>query len=201
MTEGLSVALVVLTLILVVGAVMKFAGTARANRDKAAQARRFSPEARPGEWSLILDGAGAKKIQVIKELRDITGLGLAEAKDLVDRTPSSVLSGVDHQSASTAYRILADVGAAVRITEAAALPADPPAAVPGTFTIILDDAGPKKIHVIKEIRALNGSGLAEAKHLSEQVPSKILTGIDHPTAVAAHAVLTRAGATARIFAA
>jgi ribosomal protein L7/L12 len=200
MTRDPSVTLVVLAFIVVVGVVAAIVSATRSNRNKT-PSRTFRAEpVRPGEWSLLLDGAGAKKIQVIKELRDITGLGLVEAKNLSEQVPSTVLSGVDHQSASAAYRILADAGAAVRITETAALPSDAPADVPGTFTIILDAAGPKKIQVIKEIRALNGTGLAEAKRLSEQVPSQILAGIDHPSAVAAHAVLTRAGATVRIFA-
>lgn len=51
------------------------------------------------------DSAGAEKIQVLKEVRAVTGLGLAEAKGLTGRTPSAVLSAVDRSSAEAACRV------------------------------------------------------------------------------------------------
>jgi large subunit ribosomal protein L7/L12 len=50
------------------------------------------------EFDVILTGAGAKKIQVIKVVRELTSLGLKEAKDLVDNPPKAVKAGKSHQS-------------------------------------------------------------------------------------------------------
>ncbi|WP_051704573.1 ribosomal protein L7/L12 [Glycomyces sp. NRRL B-16210] len=150
----------------------------------------------PGPWSLVLDGVGTRKIHVIKELRKITNLGLVEAKEMSERIPATVLTGVDHGSASAAYRMLANVGATVRLSEGGA--AAEPIGPAGTYTVVLDDAGSRKIHVIKEIRALTGLGLAEAKGLTDRTPATILSGVDHATAGAAQAQLVAAGAAVRV---
>ncbi|THV28088.1 ribosomal protein L7/L12 [Glycomyces paridis] len=119
--------------------------------------------------------------------------------------PSVVLAGVDHGTASTAYRVLANAGATVRMTEAPAAMA--PAGTPdglatdaatGRFTVVMDDAGSKKIQVIKEIRAITGFGLAEAKRLADVTPSTVLSGVGHAAAAAAHGRLTAAGAVVRV---
>ncbi|GAA1695205.1 hypothetical protein GCM10009830_48830 [Glycomyces endophyticus] len=190
-------ALIALALILIVGAVAAVAGALRSNRNRAsiAASAPLGP-ARPGEWSLVLDATGARQVHVVKEIRAITGLGLLEAKQLTDRTPSTVLAGVDHASASAAYRMLAAVGATVRITETGTPESAPPAE--GRFNVVLDGAGPKKIQVIKEIRALTSVGLAEAKQLSERTPSTILSGVGQEAAAAAKARLSGAGAAVRI---
>ncbi|SDD93104.1 ribosomal protein bL12 [Glycomyces harbinensis] len=154
----------------------------------------------PGLWALVVDDAGRKPIQVVKEIRALTRLGLVEAKQLVDHAPSTILSGVDHAAASVAYRVLATAGATVRITEVAATPeALARAAAPGdSYAVVVDHAGPKHIQVIKEIRALTGLGLAEAKRLADVTPSTILSGVDHATATAAHDRLAGAGAVVRV---
>lgn len=156
--------------------------------------------AQPGDWTLLLDDPGPKKIQVIKEIRGFTRLGLVEAKRLADVVPSTVLDRVDHATASAAYRVLSNAGARVRMTEIGAGPAAPGDAVAATglHTVFLDDAGKRKIQVIKEIRGLTGLGLAEAKRLSEQVPSAVLSRVDHATASEAGRILTEAGARVRI---
>lgn len=160
-----------------------------------AKGERPAIPAQPGTWTLLLDDAGQKKIQVIKEIRGITGLGLAEAKALTDRFPSPVLAGVDHASASAAYRVLANAGARVRMAEIAAEPA--PETPAGLYTVYLDDAGDKLIQVIKEIRGLTNLGLAEAKRLSEQTPAAVVTGVPHAAAAKAHQALAGAGARVR----
>src|SRR5690606_24031525 len=65
------------------------------------------------EFAVILKDAGAKKIQVIKVVREITGLGLKEAKDLVDGAPSEVKAGVSKDEANQIKAKLEEQGAGV----------------------------------------------------------------------------------------
>jgi large subunit ribosomal protein L7/L12 len=67
------------------------------------------------EFDLVLLGAGDKKIQVIKEVRALTSLGLKEAKDLVDSAPKPVLEKVNKEAADKAKEQLEGVGASVEI--------------------------------------------------------------------------------------
>ena len=62
-------------------------------------------------FKVILEAAGDKKIQVIKEVRAITGLGLKEAKDLVDGAPKAVKEGIAKADAEAALKKLVDAGA------------------------------------------------------------------------------------------
>jgi large subunit ribosomal protein L7/L12 len=67
------------------------------------------------EFDVILEAAGEKKIQVIKEVRALTSLGLKEAKDLVDGTPKPVLEKVDKEAAGKAKEQLEGAGATVTV--------------------------------------------------------------------------------------
>ncbi len=67
------------------------------------------------EFNVVLTGAGEKKIQVIKEVRALTSLGLKEAKDLVDAAPSNILEGVDREAADKAKEALEAAGASVEL--------------------------------------------------------------------------------------
>jgi large subunit ribosomal protein L7/L12 len=67
------------------------------------------------EFAVVLASAGAQKIQVIKEVRAITGLGLKEAKDLVDGAPKTVKEGVDKAEADAMKKQLEAAGATVEI--------------------------------------------------------------------------------------
>lgn len=67
------------------------------------------------EFAVTLKEAGAKKIQVIKVVRELTGLGLKEAKDLVDGAPSVVKSGVTKEEAATMKAKLEEQGAGVEV--------------------------------------------------------------------------------------
>ncbi len=67
------------------------------------------------EFSVILASAGEKKIQVIKEVRAITGLGLKEAKDLVDGAPKPVKEGISKAEAEEIKKKLVDAGATVEL--------------------------------------------------------------------------------------
>ena len=67
------------------------------------------------EFTVMLKEAGAKKIQVIKVVREITGLGLKEAKDLVDGAPQPVKAGVSKDEANTIKTKLEEQGAGVEV--------------------------------------------------------------------------------------
>jgi large subunit ribosomal protein L7/L12 len=67
------------------------------------------------EFEVILESSGDKKIEVIKEVRAITGLGLKEAKDLVDGAPKSVKAGVSKDEANKIKEVLEKAGAKVKI--------------------------------------------------------------------------------------
>jgi large subunit ribosomal protein L7/L12 len=68
------------------------------------------------EFNVILKGAGAKKIQVIKAVRAITGLGLKEAKELVESAPKAVKEGVSKDDAEKVKAELEEAGADVEVT-------------------------------------------------------------------------------------
>ena len=65
------------------------------------------------EFTVVLESAGAEKIKVIKAVRELTGLGLKEAKALVDGAPSNVKEGVEKAEAESIKKALEEVGATV----------------------------------------------------------------------------------------
>jgi len=67
------------------------------------------------EFDVVLSAAGDKKIQVIKVVRAVTGLGLKEAKDLVDAAPNAVKEGVPQEEAETIKAQLEEAGATVEL--------------------------------------------------------------------------------------
>jgi large subunit ribosomal protein L7/L12 len=98
----------------------KFGVTAAAPAAAAAAAPAGGGDAAPAEeeqdeFDVILTGAGEKKIQVIKEVRSLTSLGLKEAKDLVDGAPKAVLEKVSKEDAAKAKAQLEGAGASVEV--------------------------------------------------------------------------------------
>jgi len=67
------------------------------------------------EFSVILTGAGANKINVIKAVREVTSLGLKEAKDLVDGAPKPIKEGVSKEEAENIRKKFTDAGATVEV--------------------------------------------------------------------------------------
>lgn len=67
------------------------------------------------EFTVVLTGAGANKINVIKVVREITALGLKEAKDLVDGAPKTVKEGVTKEEAAAMQKKFVDAGATVEV--------------------------------------------------------------------------------------
>ena len=74
-----------------------------------------APAAEKTEFTVILAAAGDKKINVIKEVRAITGLGLKEAKDLVEGAPQAVKENISKQEAEEIKKKLEDAGASVTV--------------------------------------------------------------------------------------
>lgn len=67
------------------------------------------------EFNVILAATGAEKIKVIKVVRELTGLGLKEAKDLVDNAPGAIKEGIEKNEAEAIKKQLEEVGAVVEI--------------------------------------------------------------------------------------
>ncbi len=80
-----------------------------------AAAAAAAPVEEQTEFTVILAKAGDKKINVIKEVRTITGLGLKEAKDLVEGAPKPVKEGVSKDEAAKIRKMLEEAGAAVEV--------------------------------------------------------------------------------------
>ena len=90
----------------VAGAAAPAAGGAGAGADEAEEKDSFD---------VVIENAGDKKIQVIKEVRTLTSLGLGEAKALVDGAPSTVLEGANKEAAEKAKAVLEEAGATVTL--------------------------------------------------------------------------------------
>ncbi len=74
-----------------------------------------APAEEKTEWTVVLKEGGAKKIQVIKAVREITSLGLKEAKDAVDNVPSNIKEGVSKAEAEEFKKKLEEQGAVVEL--------------------------------------------------------------------------------------
>src|SRR5438034_7469372 len=74
-----------------------------------------APAEEKSEFDVILQAAGGNKITVIKVVREVTALGLKEAKDLVEAAPKAVKEGISKEEAETIRQKLADAGATVEV--------------------------------------------------------------------------------------
>ena len=144
----------------------KWGVTAAAAVAAAPAAAGAAPAEEKDEYTIVLAAAGDKKINVIKEVRAVTSLGLKEAKDLVEGAPKDVKTGVNKKEAEEKDE----------------------------FTIMLTAAGDKKINVIKEVRAVTALGLKEAKDLVEGAPKEVKSGVNKKEAEEIKAKLEAAGA-------
>jgi len=90
-------------------------GVTAATAVAAAPAAAAAPAEEKSEFTIFLSSAGDKKINVIKEVRAITGLGLKEAKDLVEGAPKEVKKGVSKKDADEAKKKLEAAGAKVEL--------------------------------------------------------------------------------------
>ena len=74
-----------------------------------------APAEEKTEFTVVLTGAGANKINVIKAVREVTSLGLKEAKDLVDGAPKTIKEGVNKEEAEAIKKKFVDAGASVEV--------------------------------------------------------------------------------------
>ena len=81
----------------------------------AAGAAAAAPVEEKTEFTVVLTAAGANKINVIKAVREVTSLGLKEAKDLVDGAPKPIKEGVNKEEAETIKKKFVDAGASVEV--------------------------------------------------------------------------------------
>ena len=88
---------------------------AMASAAPAAGAAVAAPVEEQTEFTVILKAAGASKISVIKAVRELTGLGLKEAKDLVDAAPKNVKENISKEDAESISKKLKDAGAEVEV--------------------------------------------------------------------------------------
>src|SRR3954464_4286187 len=91
------------------------AAVAAAPAAGAAAGEAAAPAEEKTEFDVILQAAGGNKINVIKVVREVTALGLKEAKDLVEAAPKAVKEGVSKEEAETVRQKLADAGATVEV--------------------------------------------------------------------------------------
>lgn len=91
------------------------AAVAAAPAAGAAAGAEAAPAEEKTEFDVILQAAGGNKINVIKVVREVTALGLKEAKDLVEAAPKAVKEGVSKEEAETIRQKLADAGATVEV--------------------------------------------------------------------------------------
>jgi large subunit ribosomal protein L7/L12 len=94
---------------------MMVAAGAAAGAPAAGGAAAAAPEEEQTEFTVVLKDFGANKINVIKAVRELTNLGLKEAKDLVEAAPTNVKEGISKDDAEAARAKLADAGATVEV--------------------------------------------------------------------------------------
>lgn len=149
---------------------------------------------------------GHGKISTIKAVRELTGLGLKESKDLVEgpmpvdlhaaRQGAQLRVAIaDLQAAGAQYELLDD--GPQRASPPARETATATAGEPRGFEVELVQAGRNKIAVIKAIREVTGLGLADAKDLCDRAPSRF-TALPNYSEALLRQVFTAAGATARV---
>jgi len=100
---------------LVKGIEEKYGVTAAAVAAPAAAAGEAAGAAEKSEYNVVLKDAGAAKLQVIKVVKEVTGLGLKEAKELVDGAPKTIKEGVNKDEAEELKAKFTEVGAVVEL--------------------------------------------------------------------------------------
>lgn len=145
----------------------------------------------------LLEG-GPNKIQVVKVIRDATGLGLKDCKDLVEGAPRLVKQGLTPEAAATLAKQLIDVGAKAQVHADGTLakPAAPTPPPAGSWAVKLEAIGPEKIMIIKLVREATGLGLKDTKDLVERAPTTVKSGLSQDAAKELAAKLEAAGARA-----
>jgi ribosomal protein L7/L12 len=151
-------------------------------------------------FGVVLRHFGVHKINVIKLIREATGLGLKEAKDLSESTDALIKQGMSEDEAHALARALTAVGASVEVRgqARAMVTATATSGSGGEFGVKLKQCGPNKISVIKAIREVTGLGLKDAKDLSESTDVWIKQDMSADEARALERTLVSLGASVEV---
>ncbi len=151
-------------------------------------------------WQVVLEDAGAQPIAVIRAVREATGLGLKDAKELVDAAPVALPRSFDIEAASKARHQLEQAGARATFGMGAAGTAAEAADTTGgdTVDVMLRAPGDRVIEVIKVLRRVTGWDLAHAKAVVEQAPYAIMHRVRRHDAEEVRRALEAAGATVEL---
>ena len=149
------------------------------------------------EFTVVLKEAGASKLAVVKLVKELTGLGLKEAKDVVDSAPANVKEGVFKEVNELATILKDEYGiepaAAAVVVSAGGGDAGGDEAQT-EFSVILKEAGASKLAVVKLVKELTGLGLKEAKDVVDGAPSAVKEGVTKEEAEGLKKALEEAGA-------
>lgn len=157
------------------------------------------PSAEDAAFDVFLAAVGSSKISVIKVVRELSGLGLKESKDLVESAPILVKEHLDRSSAEELQRRLVEVGAqAVLRVAGSSEPAPGPEPTGERFDVVLTAVGWKKIDVVRAVREITGCGLKEARDLVDSAPHTVKAGVAEDDAEAIRRQLIEVGASAEL---
>ncbi len=157
-------------------------------------------------YEVVLADTGSNKIAVIKTLSSALGIGLPEAKALVDGAPAVIRTASTPDGNAALKQSLEDVGARVTLNNYQDPSVPPgtnvgvttPGSAPTGFDVVLSSAGGNKIPVIKAVRDLTGLDLADAKKLVDDAPSVIRANVSRADAIAMRQTLQDSGATVEL---
>ena len=131
----------------------------------------------PSTYDVILRSAGWAKLQVVKAVKEGLGLGLKEAKELVDSAPSVLKENIEFASASALKSFLEEVGAQVEIKPNKSVIGKSTSQTTMLNSVLLVTAGSYKLQMVKTIKETLGIGLKEAKDLVDEAPSVLRKGL------------------------
>ena len=123
-------------------------------------------------YTVYMTSYGEDKLTVIKAVKEITGLGLGDAKTLVESVPCEVITGQTYANAETYAAQLTEAGATVQIYEDGGTPDTGEGNITGTtgFSIYLESSGSSSISVLKVVKKITGLDLKNAKTLLDSAP-------------------------------
>ena len=153
-----------------------------------------APAAESGSYSVYVSSRGTSPLSLIKVVREMTGFGLKEAKDMVDSFPAYFAKDVSYDQAEIIKKNLTSAGATVEIRGSSM--AAPPTG--GSYSVYLSNCGTSKLMVIKVVREATGYGLKDAKELVERLPACVKSDITYEEAARLKQQLDDVGATAQI---
>lgn len=127
-------------------------------------------------FDVILRNAGAAKLQVVKAVKEVCGLDLKTAKNLVDSAPSVLVENIDFANASALKNYIEEAGAMVEIKPTTASGISK-RQKPGGYSLLLKETGANKLQAVKVVKETIGIGLKEAKDLVDEAPSILQKGM------------------------